>query len=188
LLARLTPQWREKLYGTVPAATLDHRDAGAQSFVEHLQTLPIDSMYILYRLRQTRDEEIDVAVLGARGIWAFALGRNAMSEDQLRQQWQRMIKAVSQILDVRAPDLVRQFPALKQIRGGVVSADLDARDQEITSAPIIQGLDDRAIYGLIDALLEQHHASGGDAATISMSAHATKMIRQAETRLREWMK
>ncbi len=187
LLARLTPQWREKLHGALPVTTLDHRDAGARDFIEHLQSLSADSTYILYRLRQTRDEEIDVTVLGARGIWVFVLGRDAMSEEQLRQQWHRMVKAVFQTFLTRAPDLTKRFPALEPIKGGGVLTDPKAWDQEITSAPIIPGLDDRAIFGLIDALLEQHHASGGDAATISMSAHATKMIRQAEARLRGWM-
>jgi hypothetical protein len=188
LLARLTPQWREKLHGALPVATLDHRDAGARIFVEHLQSLSADSMYILCGLRQTRDEEIDAMVLGARGIWVFAIGRDATRAEQLNQQWQRMADAVAQTLAARAPDLVKRFPTLEPIKGGVVLTDSKVWDQEITSAPIIPGLDDRAIFGLIDALLEQHHASGGDAATISMSAHATKMIRQAEARLREWMK
>lgn len=187
LLARLTPQWREKLHGALPVAISEHRDAGARNFIEHLQTLPIDSMYILYRLRQTRDEEIDVTAIGARGIWVFALGRDATREEQLQQR-QRMVKAVSQTLAARAPDLAKRFPALEPIKGGVVLTDPQAWDQEILSAPIIPGLDDRAIFALLDALLEQHHASGGDATMISMSAHATKMIRQAEARLREWMK
>lgn len=181
LLSRLTPQWREKLHGALPAAISEHHDASAHNFIKHLQTLPIDSMYILDRLRPTRDEEIGVTVIGARGIWVFALGRDTT-------RWQRMATVVSQTFAARAPDRIRQFPALKQIRGGVVSADLDAWDQELSSAPIIQGLDDRAIFALLDALLEQHHASGGDAATISMSAYAAKIIRQAEARLREWMK
>jgi hypothetical protein len=188
LLARLMPQWRAKLHGALPIATLDHRDARARDFIAHLQSLSADSMYILYRLRHTRDEEIDVTVLGARGIWVFAIGRDATRADQFDQQWQRMAEAVAQALAARAPDLLKRFPALEPIKGGSVLTDPQAWDQEITTAPIIPGLDDRAIFALIDALLEQHHASGGDTATISMSAHATKMIRQAEARLREWVK
>ncbi|MCI0475136.1 MAG: hypothetical protein L0Y55_02715, partial [Anaerolineales bacterium] len=157
-------------------------------FVEHLQTLPIDSMYILYRLRQTREEEIDVTVIGARGIWVFVLERDATRAEQRHQQWQRMVKAVSQTLAARAPDLVKRFPALEPIKGGIVSTDPKAWDQEMAPAPIIPGLDDRAIFVLLDALLERHHENDHAAETISMSAHATKMIRQAEARLREWMK
>ncbi|MEW5717422.1 MAG: NERD domain-containing protein [Chloroflexota bacterium] len=229
LLTRLTPQWRAKLHGALPAAISHHRDAGKQSFVKHLQDLAIDSMYVLYDLRQERGDSVDVIVLGAKGVWIFIVegwsGRVSwrdgawcheqfdskrdqwirLEEDQPDEKWRRVASQVAKTLSTRTPDLLKRFSMLGQIKGGIVFTDpktdyeipstcparwgmFDSWDQEIMSAPIIQGLDDRAIFGLLDALLERHHAIGGDAATISMSAYATKMIRRAEARLRGWVK
>jgi hypothetical protein len=229
LLSRLTPQWRAQLHGSLPTAISQHHDAGKQSFVKHLQDLPIDSMYVLYGVQQERGEEVDAIVAGAKGIWVFVIenwkgrvgwyegtwfheqfdarrdARIRLEEGQPDQQWQRMAGQVSKTLSVRAPDLLKQFSMLGQIKGGIVFTDSeatyeipsacptrwgvnDAWDHEITSAPIIQGLDDRSVFGLLDALLEQHRALKGDEATVSMSAYATKLIRQTEARLRGWIK
>jgi hypothetical protein len=226
LLLRLTPQWRAKLRGDLPAA-IPQPHASKQAFVRHLQTLPVDSMYLLYQLQLERGNDVDVVVIGAKGIWVFALddwsGKVSWRDGEWRYErfepkrdkWiglgtqppdqERMAKQVSKTLSTRVPDLVKQFPALGQVKGGVVFTDpkmihdipstcptrwgmIDSWDQEISSAPIIQGLDDHSLFCLLDALLEQHHEIKSDEATISMSAYATKIIRQAEARLRGWMK
>jgi hypothetical protein len=105
----------------------------------------------------------------------------------------------------RVPDVVRRCPAIEQIKGGVVFTHpktiydvppicssrwgvIDSWDEEIMSAPIIPGLDDRSVFCLLDALLERHHEINSDVATISMSTYATKIARQAEKRLSGWMK
>ena len=228
-MLRLTPQWRAKLHGTLPAAILQRGDVGERSVVKHLQTLPLDSMYLLYGLQQERSENVDVIVLGAKGIWVFAVKdwggrvswregewlheqfeprRNAwirLEEQQPDQQWQRMASEVSRTLSIRAPDLVKRCPAIKQIKGGVVFTHpktiydvlptcsarwgvIDSWDQEILSAPIIPGLDDRSVFCLLDALLARHHEINSAVATISMSTYATKIARHAEVRLSGWMK
>ena len=229
LLSRLTPQWRAKLHGTLPAVISQHGDEGEHSFVKHLQTLPVDSMYVLYGLQQNQGDDVDVIVLGAKGIWVFEVkywsGRVSwrdgewfherfeprrdtwirLEEQQPDQQWQRMASEVSKTLSLRVPDLVKQFPAIKHIKGGVAFTHpktiydvpstcpfcwgvIDSWDREILSAPIIQGLDDRNVFSLLDALLERHHEINSDVVTISMSAYATKIARQAEKRLSGWMK
>jgi hypothetical protein len=228
LWSRLTPQWRAKLHGKLPVAILQRGNAGIYSFVKHLETLPVDSMYVLYTLQRKDGEDGEVVVAGARGVWAFAVkdwsGRVSwrdgewlheqfdprrdawvrVEEPPPDQEWQRIASQVSNTLVTRVPDLVKQIPAIAQIRGGVVFTnpkaiyevpsscparwgETDSWDREISSAPIVQGLDDRAVFSLLDALLEQQREINGDAATVSMSVYATKIIRQAETRLSGWM-
>jgi hypothetical protein len=79
---------------------------------------------------------------------------------------------------------IYEIPPTCSARWGVI----DSWDQEIISAPIIRGLDDRNVFSLLDALLERHHEINSVVATISMSAYATKIARQAEKRLSGWMK
>jgi len=186
-------------------------------------------MYLLHQLQQERGDDVDVIVLGAKGIWVFAVKdwggrvswrdgewlherfepkRNActrLEEQQPDQQWQRMASEVSKTLSNRVPDVVRRCPAIEQIKSGVVFTHpetiydvppicssrwgvIDSCGEETMSAPIIQGLDDRSVSCLLDALLERHHEIDSDVATISMSTYATKIASQAEARLSGWMK
>lgn len=228
VLARVLPQWRAKLRGELPAPSSAFGDAGEHTFVAHLQTLPIDSMYVLYGVQQKPGDDVDTIVLGAKGIWVFEVkhwgGRVSWRAgewiherfDPARQTWtradeqppdqqrQRMVDEITKTLTMRAPDLVKRFPALRQIKGGVVftisktiydvPADCPARwgfvsgwDKEIADTPIIPGVDARAIFLLLDALLDRHHEIDKDAPITSMSAHATKIARQAETRVDDWV-
>ena len=186
-------------------------------------------MYVLNALQQEHGDDVDVIVLGAKGIWVFAVknwdGRVSwrdgewlherfepkrdtwirLEEQQPDQPWQRMASEVSKTLSMQVPDLVKRCPAIEQIKGGVVFTHpktiydvpptcssrwgvMDSWDQEIISAPIIHGLDDRSVFSLLDVLLERHHEINSDVATISMSAFATRIVRQAEKRLSGWMK
>lgn len=222
LLPRLMPQWRAKLREATPLA----RDS-TRAFIEHLDALTVDSMYVLARVQLARGEFVDAVVLGARGIWVFACvdwdgrvlwragewrherfdrARRAwvhVPESSPDQVWQRMADQVAQALRARAADTLEQFPTLLPPRGGIVfthpktrceiPADAPTRwgrieswDQEIASAPIIAGLDARAIFVLLDALLDRHHEFD-PTPTISMSAYATKLARQAEARLENWV-
>jgi hypothetical protein len=224
LLPRLMPQWRDKLREPPPRA----QTARARALIERLSAQPLDSMYLLVALQLARGEQVDAVVIGARGIWVFALvdweGRIMwragewsherfdraqrawvrLPESSPEQQWQRMATSVSQTLAPAAGTL-GQFPTLLPPRGGIVFThpqaryeiatdcptrwgDVDKWSREIAAAPMIQGLDDRTLFGLLDVLLERHHEMVKDAPTISMSAYATKMIRQTEARLYEWVK
>ena len=130
--------------------------------------------------------------------------RIRLEEQQPDQQWQRMASEVSKTLSTRVPDVVRRCPAIEQIKGGVVFTHpktiydvppicssrwgvIDSWDQEILSAPTIQGLDDRSVFCPLDAL-ECHHEINNGMATISMGTYSTKIIRHTEARLSGWMK
>lgn len=118
-------------------------------------------------------------------------------------EWQRMANCVSQTLAQRAPDVLTRFPMLARASGGIVFTatnttydipptcpvhwgTMQTWSQAMVSAPVVS-VDERSIFCLLDALLEQHHHITRPADTISMSAYATKLVRQAEARVTEWM-
>jgi hypothetical protein len=227
LLPRLMPQWRAKLHGTLPAPISQHRDASTRAFVEHLIDVPLDSMYVLHQLELERGAWVDVIVLGIKGVWTFVVKdwhgkvgwragewyyervdpqRNAWTRVQvspLDAEWQRTANCVSQTLAQRAPDVLKRFPMLARVSGGIVFTDaqtaydiaptcpvrwgtMQAWSQAMLAAPVVN-VDERSIFCLLDALLEQHHHITRPADTFSMSAYATKLIRQAEARVTEWI-
>lgn len=118
-------------------------------------------------------------------------------------EWRRIASCVTQTLTQRAPNVLQQFPTFARVSGGIVftSANItydiaptcpvrwgtmQAWSQAMVSASVMN-VDERSIFGLLDALLEQHHHITRPANTISMSAHATKLVRQAEARVTEWI-
>ena len=119
-------------------------------------------------------------------------------------EWQHVTRCVSQTLAQRAPDVLKRFPPLARPGGGIVFigtqtlydvpptcpvcwGTMQTWSQAMVAAPPIVGLDERSIFCLLDALLEQHRLITRQTDTISMSAYATKLVRQAEARVTEWL-
>ncbi|MCX7839316.1 MAG: NERD domain-containing protein [Anaerolineae bacterium] len=118
-------------------------------------------------------------------------------------EYQAMAQRVSKTFAQRAPDVLQRFPTLARVSGGIVFTDANTTydipptcpvrwgtmqtwSQAMVTAPVVN-VDERSIFCLLDALLEQHHHITRPADTFSMSAYATKLVRQVEARVTEWM-
>ncbi len=228
LLPRLMPQWRARLPGVLPSSISPHRDASTRAFVEYLMNVPLDSMYLLYRLELEQNTWVDVITLGIKGVWVFVVkdwsGKVSWRDgkwsyerfDPQREvwmrldvsppetEWQHLTRCVSQTLAQRAPDVLKRFPTLTRPAGGIVFTDAQTKyeiaptcpvrwgtmqtwSQAMISAAPIAGLDERSIFCLLDALLEQHHHITRQTDIISMSTYAMKLVRQTEARVTEWI-
>lgn len=154
LFPPLLPPWREGLRGQLPTRAPYEGFTGENDFVGSLQRLQGDSSYIIYRLRQRLGDDVDVTVVGPKGVWVFEVkywsgriswrdgewsheksyyrrGGNLVTESleigqPPDQQWQRMADDVAETLRRRTPRLVARLPALIQIRGGLVFTHPDA--------------------------------------------------------------
>lgn len=140
LLNSLLPRWREGLRGELPRELPYEGAPGEYNFVAHLQALPGNDSYIIYRLRQQPGDDIDVVVLGPQGVWVFEVkywsGRIAWHDGQWEhskayyiaapidqppdQQWRRMADEVAETLRRHVPELMARWPALSEMQGGLV--------------------------------------------------------------------
>ena len=147
LFAALAQPWYAKLKGQLPARMADDGAIGEARFVSSLQALK-DFGFIIYRLRQQQGDDVDVVVLGTKGIWVFEVKywsgtirwrsgqwsrerayftpRGVPNTETLEvrqppdQQWQRMADDVMQTLQRRAPDVAATVAAAGGCRGGMV--------------------------------------------------------------------
>lgn len=147
LLEPLLPKWREGLRGALPAQKPYEGAVGEYHFIARLQALDSRS-YMLYRLRQQPGDDVDVVVVGPRGVWVFEVkylsgilcwregvwthlktyrgpGGAPMSEpravsEAFDQQWRRMAEEVAETIRRRAPALVARQPLAARVRGGLV--------------------------------------------------------------------
>ena len=148
LFPPLLPLWRERLKGRLPVNKPYEGTAGEYEFVRRLARSQMGSSYILYRLQQRPGDDVDVTVVGPKGVWAFEVkywsGRITWRNGRWLwvkayyqrggipvtepveigqppdQQWRRMADDVAETLRRRAPWLVARLPALIQIKGGLV--------------------------------------------------------------------
>ncbi len=148
LFPPLLPLWRERLRGQLPTHTPYEGFTGEKDFVRSLQRLQGDSSYSIYRLQQRRGDDVDVTVIGPKGVWVFEVkywsgrvtwrnGRWSHVKSYYQrggipvterveigqppdQQWRRMTDDVAETLRRHAPWLIARLPALVQIKGGLV--------------------------------------------------------------------
>ncbi|MBC7251483.1 MAG: NERD domain-containing protein [Anaerolineae bacterium] len=154
LFPHLLPLWRQKLRGRLPAHKPYEGATGEHNFVRRLQRLGDDASYIIYRLQQRPGDDVDVAVVGPKGVWVFEVkywsGRISYRhgrwshvksyykaggflvteskevEQPPDRQWRRMAGDVAETLRRRAPNLVAALPVVAEIKGGLVFTHPDA--------------------------------------------------------------
>lgn len=232
LLPRLLPRWLGALQGQLPAKMPYEGAQGEYEFVGRLQQLGSGNGYLVYRLQQNYGDDIDVAVIGPKGIWAFEVkywsgtiiwrngrwerenyhyepgGRLVCEPREVRQdpdkQWQRMANDIAQTLAFHAPALLRRFPDLARIRGGIVFTHPDATydiernppfrwgkiagwASELRDTQPIPGVDEQTVFQVIDTLLDRHRVVNSIHNVYSMDARAQALIRDAERRIAEWI-
>jgi len=179
LFPPLLPPWREGLRGQLPTRAPYEGFTGENDFVESLQRLQGDSSCIIYRLRQRLGDDVDVTVVGPKGVWVFEVkywsgrtswhdggwsheksyyqrGGNLVTESleigqPPDQQWQRMADDVAETLHRRVPWLSAFPPALIRIKGGLVFTHPDASYDIAPGCPCTWGTIDFWIRRLASA-------------------------------------
>ena len=147
LVEPLLPIWREGLKGRLPAEKPYEGATGEYHFIARLQSLDSQS-YILYRLQQKPGNDVDVTIVGPRGVWVFevkylkgticwrdgvwshtktyhAEGGIPVTESKeigeaYDEQWKRMADDVTETILRHAPGLVERVPKIARVRGGLV--------------------------------------------------------------------
>jgi Nuclease-related domain len=147
LFPALLPRWYDGLQGRLPADMPYTGATGEYELVSQLAGLRGVPGFLLYRLRQRPGDDVDVAVVGSKGVWVFevkywsgqitwgpggwhreksyyARGGQRVTEDREisqppDEQWQRMAVDVAETLRRREPRLIAAIPALARIGGGL---------------------------------------------------------------------
>jgi hypothetical protein len=167
LFPPLLPLWRERLRGQLPTHPPYEGFVGESHFVKRLQNLRSNPSYIIYRLQQRPGDDVDVTVVGPRGVWVFEVkywsgtidwrdGKWLHEKSYYRrggirvtetleigqppdEQWRRMADDVAETLRRRAPGLVARVPALIQVKGGLVFTHPRATYQIARDCPCAWG-------------------------------------------------
>jgi hypothetical protein len=162
----LLPRWRAGLRGSLPQHLPYEGAAGEYKFIRLLKTLKIPA-YIAYRLQQQPGDDLDVTIVGRKGVWLFEvkywsgeiIWRNGEwsryktyfqpGGQQIRearpvsqppeQQWRRMVADTQRTLEMRASSLVQRYASLSKIHGGVVFSHPEAAFHISSEAPFAWG-------------------------------------------------
>lgn len=165
LFPPLLPQWRAELRGYLPEPMPDEGARGEYQFVDTLEKVRSQA-YILHRTQQRVGEDIDVIVVGPRGVWVFEVkhwsgkviyrdgkwshlksyfepgGEPVTREKEIgqppEQQWKRTAADVAETLQRRLRPLVAQIPALTDVKGGLVFS-YDNAERQIEDVPVSWG-------------------------------------------------
>lgn len=147
LVEPLLPLWREGLREWLPAEKPYEGATGEYHFIARLQPLN-NHTYVLYRLQQKPGDDVDVTLVGPKGVWVFEVkylkgtirwrdgvwshaktyhgeGGIPVTESKeivepFDQQWKRMAEEVAETIQRHASGLVARIPRLAKPRGGLV--------------------------------------------------------------------
>jgi hypothetical protein len=114
-----------------------------------------------------------------------------------------MADDVAETLRRRDRQLLARIPSLTQIRGGLafthdeasyeIAADcpfawgrIGLWQQQLAKAPRLDGLRERDVLRVLDALLARHSEFGGQSEVLSMEVYAEDLVRGVEARLTAW--
>jgi hypothetical protein len=147
LIEPLLPSWKAGLRGGLPAEKAYEGATGEYHFIARLQALD-NRAYLIYRLQQQPNNDVDVTVVGPLGVWVFEVkylkgvirwrdgvwthektyrGAGGAPVTEIKetgeaydQQWRRMREDVAETIRRRAPQLVARVPQAARVRGGLV--------------------------------------------------------------------
>jgi len=173
LFPKLVPLWRREMALSIPSAQeaeLMAEEMGRWSLIgefdliRELERVVTPETYILHGLQLNAEEDLDVVVIGPKGVWYFAVKHwNADinwqggawqiwqidPETQSPQlitmreypeaEWTRIRNEAINYLKSSAGTLLKKLPAMGNIQGGIVFSDLHARIEIDRSAPFRYG-------------------------------------------------
>lgn len=147
IYTELLNSWKEGLRGKLLNKTPDDGYVGERLFLKELEELDMQG-YILHRLVQKAGDDLDLVLIGNKGIWLFEVKywsgtivneqgqwhqekryflRGGVGQTNLRPvtqppeiQWKRMQDELIYTLTRHAPNLVKEHREVIDIQGGVV--------------------------------------------------------------------
>jgi hypothetical protein len=227
----LYPLWKEGLRGVLPGKKPDPSATGVFRFIARLQKLDLDS-YLLYRIQQQSGEKVDIVVVGSKGVWVFKVkyldghirwrdgtwmqipvkqisiksrkSDNRLLQPAFEEEWQLAANAVSNTIQEQAQGLIKEFPQIPRIRGGIVFTHPKGRYDippgcpfnwgvipfwldKFDTVPNLPGMDDFGINTVLDILLSRHQQIVQHINTRSMVAFANQIVLEAEDSLKMWV-
>ncbi len=156
LFPDLLPAWQKKLSVSLPSPAQVEAEAqttqkwgliGEFDLIRRLEKLATADTFLLHSLMPKSHDDMDVVVIGPKGIWYFEVkyinahfdwrdgvwtitktdrqtGKTRPEEmnEAIDQQWLRMRDEALRNLNVNLSDLLVHYPALGRIQGGIVLA------------------------------------------------------------------
>jgi hypothetical protein len=210
----------------------DYGAEGERLFISRLGEICCADDFILARAMQRRSEDVDVILIGAKGVWVFEVkhwsgeiywddqgwrrvqryyergGVEAAKEVEVGeppdQQWIRAAMEVTRTLQYRAPQVLKRYPALGQVRGGIVFTKEEAVLRVQPGRQVFWGplnfwikslhefetkakLDSRSALQIVEALLDRHHELLPAFEPRSMRAYAQGVVLETEEKLAAWV-
>ncbi|HMB22515.1 MAG: nuclease-related domain-containing protein [Chloroflexota bacterium] len=202
---------------------------GEFELVRALERIISSDTYILHGMQPKPGDDLDVAVIGPKGfwyfevkhwnaqfvwqagvwqIWQFDYETQAPRPVELKEtpdaQWTRMREEVLAHLKASAPNLLKKFPVLGNIHGGIVFSNPHATTEIDRSAPFRYGTVEQwvAVYQaaprlkdmspgrtlqLLELLLKRHQSFHPDVQPRSMKAALGKVIAEVEAGIQQWI-
>ena len=127
---------------------MDYGAEGERIFIQHLNEILDNHTFAIARFLKNPGEDIDLIVIGPKGIWVFEVkhwsgeiywddqgwrrvqtyhelgGIELVKQTDIHQtpdqQWIRSSEQVKQLLHSHAPEVLSAFPELEQVKGGIV--------------------------------------------------------------------
>ena len=185
--------------------------------------------FILHRLQQNHGDDLDVVLIGPKGIWYFEVKHYNAAFDwrdgvwrvwqtdrktgqalQVKMsqppdaQWTRMRNDLLKTLTLHGRDWLARYPHVADVRGGIVFShenvsvtvqpntpfawgNIPAWVESYRNAPRLPEMTPEVIYWLTETLLKRHQQLHPDHPVHSMTAHAARVIRDAELKIQTWL-
>lgn len=204
---------------------------GEFDLIRELERVVSPETYILHSLKLARasGDDMDVVVIGPKGFWYFEVKHwNAdfiwqNGEWQIWQldpttqdfqpvpmqespdaQWARMREEALINLRASAGELLKKFPVIGNIQGGIVFSNVHAHIEIDRSAPFRYGTVEQwvaayqaaprlrdmspvRVLNLVEILLKRHQAFYPDTDVYSMKEAVGKVVAEVEEGIQAWM-
>ncbi len=166
LISPVLPKWKAAIRGKLSPMVKDG-DEGEQRFIRELQRSLDDSYYLLSGIQQRHGEDVDVTLVGPKGIWVFEVkywngtirwragkwsrertfykpGAIKVTEPRPvsqppEEQWRRVVGDINKTLQVKTPQFVGRHLTQAQAKGGLVFTHRGATFQIDPGLPVAWG-------------------------------------------------
>ncbi|MCB8975821.1 MAG: NERD domain-containing protein [Ardenticatenaceae bacterium] len=163
IFSPILPQWKTALKTSLPPA-IQAGDVGEHAFIRNLQLMLGNDYFLLSGIQQRHGEDVDVVLIGPKGVWVFEVkywsgtirwrsgqwsrtktyhapgGIPTTEQKTISQppdkQWQRVAADVSKSIQIRCPELGARYLGGIAIKGGLVFTHQEANYEIGPGVPI----------------------------------------------------
>ena len=230
--------WEVKLSTRVPTEEeVDRRTAGNGKYgeigefalIRGLERVVSPDTFLLHSLMPKPRDDMDVVVIGTRGLWYFEVKHNnaifeweagtwhirqydnetrKYNEEKWREypdaQRSRMMDEMFRNPYLREKDLPRKAPVIKDVRGGIVFSNKNAKFKihpsasfmwgnvpfwvdKYRNAPRLKEMTPEVIYRLTDILTRRHQELNPTVKVLSTDAYAVEIMQEMEMNIQKWI-